>query len=441
MVIPILLILILVGSAPVSALSVSGAKYMNSIPPGGTDTLKMTIGIGLNDDPTDVMVEVLGFGQTRDLVYTTLSPGIDLSLYSARKFISLDTTTLHLEPGSKEEVTATITLPKDVGAGGRYAIIYVHAIPGKGKSFTTAVNVPVLVTVSGSTPTEAGSISRLDVGNMTTGQPISIITSFKNTGNHHYYNIVNTVTLTNANGNIITQNSTPPSVYAIIPGNTVEFPVKPDVKDMQAGTYTVNSKIILESGRVLDEKTTTFGMTESYIPPLTESSVTLSPGRPGTLTSPDGRYSVVFPQGAVLGDVVVVLKPYSRNNLHPAPEGALLAATCFEITGLSGLLNRDATIRVTYSADDLAAAGGDASRLKLSYWDTVQGKWVILPTQLITQNMKLTATTNHLSIWAILVSSPKTTIPATETPLPSMLDVVALIVAAIISGCVIWQRK
>ena len=182
-------------------------------------------------------------------------------------------------------------------------------------------------------------------------------------------------------------------------------------------------------------------MTESYIPPLTESSVTLSPGRPGNLTSPDGRYSVVFPQGAVLGDVVVVLKPYSRDNLHPAPEGARLGATCFEIMGLSGLLNRDATVRVTYSADDLAAAGGDASRLKLSYWDTAQGKWVILPTQLITQNMKLTATTNHLGIWAILVSSPKTTIPATETPLPSMLDVVALIVAAIISGCVIWQRK
>ena len=231
---------------------------MNSIPPGGTDTLKMTIGIGLNDDPTDVMVEVLGFGQTRDLVYTTLSPITDLSLYSARKFISLDTNTIHLEPGSKEEVTATITLPKNVGAGGRYAIIYVHAIPGKGKSFTTAVNVPVLVTVSGSTPTEAGSISRLDVGNMTTGQPISIFTSFKNTGNYHYYNIVNTVTLTNANGIIITQNSTPPSVYAIIPGNTVEFLVKPDVKDLQAGTYTVNSKIILESGRVLDEKTRTF---------------------------------------------------------------------------------------------------------------------------------------------------------------------------------------
>lgn len=67
--------------------------------------------------------------------------------------------------------------------------------------------------------------------------------------------------------------------------------------------------------------------------------------------------------------------------------------------------------------------------------------WVILPTQLTTQDMKLTATTNHLSIWAIMISSPKTTASATKTPLPEMLDVAALIVAAIISGCIVRQRK
>ena len=440
-VIPALLILMLAVSAPVSAISVSGAKYMNSIPPGGTDIQKMTVGVGAGDDPTDVMIEVLGFGQTHDLVYTALSPVNDISPYSARKFISLDTGTIHLEPGTQKEVTATITLPRNVGAGGRYAIIYIHALPGKGKSFTTAVNVPVLVTVSGSSPTEAGSITRLDVGNVTIGQPISIITTLKNTGNYHYYHTVNVVTLTNVNGNIIAQNSTPPSVYAIIPGNVVEFTVKPEVKDLPAGSYKVISKIILENGRVLDEKTTTFDLKESYIPPPTESSVTLSPGSPGTLTSPDGRYSVVFPQGAVLGDVVVVLKPYSHDNLHPAPEGARLGATCFEITGLSGLLSKNATVRVTYSANDLAVAGGDASQLKLSYWDTAQGMWVILPTQLTTQDMKLTATTNHLSIWAILISSPKTKPPATETPLPALFVVTALIVATIISGCIVRQWK
>ena len=440
-VIPALLILMLVGSAPVSAISVSGAKYMNSIPPGGTDIQKMTVGIGGDEDPTDVMVEVLGFGQTRDLVYTTLSPVNDRSPYSARTFISLDTNTIHLEPGAKKEVTATITLPKNVGAGGRYAIVSVHALAKPGQLFTTGVNVPVFITVSGSTLTETGSILKVDTGIVTIGQPIAVTTTFKNTGNYHYYHTVNVATLTNANGNLIAQNSTPPSPFAIIPGNTVDFTVRPEMKDLPAGTYTVSSKIILESGKVLDEKTTTFELKESYIPPPTESSVTLSPGSPGTLTSPDGRYSVVFPQGAVIGDVVVMLKPYSRDNLHPAPEGARLGATCFEITGLSGLLSKDATVRVTYSADDLAVAGGDASQLKLSYWDPAQGTWVILPTQLSTRDMKLTATTSHLSIWAILISPPQTTVPPTETPLPAMVDVAALMVTVIISGYIARQWK
>jgi hypothetical protein len=436
-----LFILVLPGTAPVSAISVTGAKYMNTIPPGGTDILKMTVGIGADEDPTDVNIDILGFGQTKDLVYTTLSPVDDLSPYSARKYISLDTNNIHLEPGAQKDVTAKITLPKDVGAGGRYAIIYIHALPGKGKSFTTAVNVPVLVTVSGSNPTEAGSITRLDLGNVTIGQPISIITSVKNTGNYHYYHTVNAVTLTNANGNTIARNSTAPSVFAIIPGNTVEFKVKPDVKNLPAGTYTVSSKIILESGRVLDEKTSTVEMKEEYVPPPTESSVTLTPGSPGTLASPDGRYSVVFPQGAVLSDVIVMLKPYSRESLHPAPEGARLGATCFEITGLAGLLSKNATVRVTYSADDLAVSGGDASQLKLAYWDTAQNQWVILPTQLASKDLKLTTTTNHLSIWAILIQPQKSAALPTETPLPAMVDVAALVVAAIISGCIVRQGK
>src|SRR5674476_258224 len=89
-----LLIVVLPGSAPVSAISVTGAKYMNNIAPGGSDILKMTVGIGADEDPTDVNIDVLGFGQTKDLVYSTLSPVDDLSQYSARKFISVSYTHL-----------------------------------------------------------------------------------------------------------------------------------------------------------------------------------------------------------------------------------------------------------------------------------------------------------------------------------------------------------
>jgi hypothetical protein len=441
MVLPALVIVLMLSAAHVSAIGVSGAKYMGNISPGGTGTHQITVGIGPDEDPTDVLIEVMGFGQGMDKGYTTLDPANDNSPYSARKFITLDKTNVHLEPGTKQVINANITLPKNVGEGGRYAIIYLHALPGQGKSYTTAVMVPVLITDSGTSLVESGSITKLDVSDVIIGQPITITTSLKNTGNYHYYRTVNEVIVTDANGKIVADNSTPASAYAIIPGNTVGFTIQPDLKNLPLGTYTVNSKVLLEDGRVLDNKTTTFAVKTNYVPPPTESSIKLTPGSAGNLVSPDGLYSVSFPQGAVLGDVSVTLKPYSRDKLLPAPAGATTGATSFEISGLSGLLSKDATVRVVYSADDLSAAGGDPSKMKLAYYDTAKNAWTMLPTQVNTQDMTLTTTTNHLSVWAVMITSSAATAVPTKAPLPVMVTVGALIVTAIISCCNARHRK
>jgi hypothetical protein len=385
--------------------------------------------------------------------FVPIDPVRDTTPYSARTFISLDTTRLHLEPGTSQRVNATITLPGNVGAGGRYAIIYIHALPVKGTgqaTLTTGMIVPVLITISGTTPSRAGSITGVDVGDLTIGQPVVITTAFKNTGNYHYRYILNNVTLSDGNGNIVAQGSAQPWPNSIIPGNTVQYSVKPDVKDLPAGTYTVNSRVLLAEGKVLDVKTTTFTVKTNYVPPVTESNITLTPGSAGTLTSPDGRYSVSFPQGAVLGDAVVTLKPYSNDKLQAAPADAKRGATSFEITGLSGLLGRDATVRVTYSADDLAAAGGDATLLKLSYYDPARGAWVILPTQVNTGSTTLTTTTNHLSVWAVMVSSsatggtapgPAPAAPPTQSPVPLAVVLVSLIIPGIATGYFAGKRE
>ena len=433
------IILLLFCIAPVAALGVLGAKYTGSIVPGGMDTHVVTISIGSGEQATDVMAEVEGFGQTNDGIYMPLDPGNDLNPYSARSFITLDNSTIHLEPGTSQSETATINLPQNTGPGGRYAIIYIRSIPGTGTSLSTAIVVPVFITVAGTTPIETGSITGVDTGTVTIGQPITITTTFKNTGNYHYYGASNEVTLTDSNGAFVANASTTPMLYAIIPGNTVQFGAQPAAKNLQAGTYTVDSKVLL-GGQVLDENRTTFTIQTNYIPPATESSITVTPGSPATLTSPDGRYSVSFPQGSVLSDVVVTLKPYPKDQLNPAPSGAKLGAPSFEITGLAGLLSQDASVQVEYSTDDLAAAGGDTSQLKLSYWDAVKGQWIILPTQVNTQDMSLTTTTNHLSIWAVMVSSSTSTSP-TKASIPVVLNILALVATALIVGGIARLRK
>ncbi len=442
----ILTVVALLCMVPASAIKMTGTKYVGSIAPGETTTFPMSIGIEPNENPSDFLIEVMGFGQSMTSEFVPVDPVDDTNPYSARPFISLDRTSLHLEPGTSERVNATITLPKDVGSGGRYAIISIHALPVKGTgqaTLTTGMVVPVLITVSGTIPTLAGSITGVDIGDLTIGQPVVVTTTFKNTGDYHYRYSINNVTLTDGNGKIAAQGSAQPWPNSIIPGNTEQYRVEPEGKDLPAGTYTVNSKILLADGKVLDEKTTTFTVKTSYIPPLTESNITLTPARAGTLTSPDGRYSVFFPQGAVLGDAVVTLKPYSKDKLQAAPADVKPAATSFEVTGLSGLLSRDATVRVTYSADDLAAAGGDATLLKLSYYDAARGSWVILPTQVNTGTTTLTTTTNHLSVWAVMVSFSSTggttpvsapAAPPTQSPVPLAVALVSLIIPGIAAG-------
>jgi len=445
MAILILVLFAVLCTAPVFAFTVAGAKYSGSILPGETVHHTITVVIGQNEDPADLLVEVMGFGQNPNLGYITLDPASDVNPYSARTYITLDRSSLHVEPGGESRITAAITLPKNIGAGGRYALIYIHAIPRTGKSFTTGIIIPVMITVSGTTLTETGSITGLNVSDVIVGQSIAITTTLKNTGNFHFYHIQNTVTLTDANGNGITNTTTQPSNYALLPGSTVQFVVIPEVKNLPAGTYTADSKILFEDGKILDEKAVTFHVKTAYIPPPEETSITVNPGSSSTLVSPDGRYSVTFPQGSVTGDSRVILKPYPRDQLQSAPDGAKLGTSSFEITGLAGLLIKNATVRVVYSADDLAAAGGDTSRLKLAYWDEVQGEWVIRSTQVNTQDTSLTATTNHLSVWAVVVSSSTTgTTPAegpTKSPLPAFVSLGALIAATIIFSSVARQRK
>ncbi|HXW98954.1 MAG TPA: hypothetical protein VEI51_04455 [Methanomicrobiales archaeon] len=415
---------------PAAAIGLSGAKYTGSIAPGGTDIHQMTISIGANENPTDVTVEVKGFGQTPTGVYSPVDAAQDTSPYSARSYITLDKTSVHITPGGSQTVTATIQLPQNVGQGGKYAIIAVHALPGKGQAFSTGVDIPMFVTIAGTTQTQTGSILKVDTGDVTIGQPIKVTTTFENTGNYHYYNAVNWVTVMDSSGKTLANVSTAPLAYAIIPGNTIQFVVTPDFGGLQPGTYTIVSRVLLPGGPVFDQKTITLDVKQPYIPPVTESSLTLTPNSPGTLTSPDGRFSVSFPQGSVLGEVTVTLKPYTRSSLSAAPAGDALGATCFEITGLAGLLSKDATVRVAYSTDDLAAAGGDASKLKLAYWDPAQNSWQVLATQTDTQHTTLTASTNHLGVWVVMVTQAGGSQAGTKTPLPVTVDLAALAIAS-----------
>jgi hypothetical protein len=397
-----------------TAIKVGGSVYTGSIAPGSSAVHTMNISTNPGDPPMDLTVDVQGLGQSLQLSNTGLSPERDTSPYSARTFITVNPTTFHLDPGASQEVKATITVPQNVDNGARYAMITIHNAPtGTGSTLiVTAISVPMLITLAGTTTTMKGTITNVAVADVIPGQPIKITTSLKNTGNYHY-KVKNNVSVTDSTGKIVAEGGLNAISRTIIPPFTGDFLVNL-ATPLPVGTYAITSTISLEDGSVLDTKTIPYEIKSPYIAPLDEVTVTLSPKSPTELISTDGRVVVSFPAGAVFSDVNVTLKPVSNDKLQSASQGAKLGATSFRVDGLTGLLSKDATVLVKYSSADLDAAGSDVSKLTLARYDDSDNTWTILPTTLDKGALTLSSATNRFGVMAVMVSSGGNTQGSTQ---------------------------
>jgi hypothetical protein len=388
---------------PAAALKVEGAKIMLDVKPGTNYIFPMAVSIKQEDAVSDYAVEVLGFGQSVDGgSYTPLTTAEDTGAYSARTFIVMDSSVIHINPGQRKAFNATIRLPQNVGDGGRYALIHIHpATAGTGQaSFATAIIVPVLLTVKDSKLVEIGTITDISVGDIVAGKPITITTTLKNTGNHHYYSVVNQVTITDAAGKIFATVNANPMSNAVIPGQSVRFDA-PVSTPLSMGTYTVKSEMMLESGTVLDSRTTNVTVKETYIPPFETTTLQVSVDKDSVLTVPGGSITITIPKGAFVEDDSVTVSP-AIDAIPQFPAGSVAGTTAFVIDGVSGLLAKDASVTVKYTSEDLTAAKGNAGKLVLARYDRTDSGWTLLPTSVDKNAMTLTASTNRFSTWAVI---------------------------------------
>jgi hypothetical protein len=266
---------------PVSALNVSISQYDGNVPAGGTVNFAVQAGNSWTDEPVDLLVDVMGISQKPDLQYAAVEPIKDTYMYSARKFTSVPVNSLHVDRGENKQIILSFQLPSDVGNGGRYAMVVLHTLPGKNIT-ASDTNIPVFLTVLGSSPKVSGSITNLGADNILVGQPLVVTTDYKNTGNIHQNKAVNTVTIAGPDGTILATNSTAPLSAAILPETTFEFSVRPDIRNLAAGTYTVTSKVLSDDRQVLDKKTATFTISEAGNSQLTATPVvqTSAPATP-----------------------------------------------------------------------------------------------------------------------------------------------------------------
>jgi hypothetical protein len=411
LVILLLMVSVTLSATPVSAnpgLRVSGAILVADVSPGDMLTHKMTVGTKDEDQPMDILVDVGAVRQSLDGGYQLLQASEDTGPYSARQFITLDKSSFHLEPGDSQDVIATIYIPEDVGAGGRYAVINIHNQPtGQGQiGIVTAIYVLIYLTVKDSQLVHEGKIAAVTASEVVSGQPVDILTTFQNTGNQHF-KVRGEVTIRNAQGKTLDTVHLALTTSSVIPTMSRQLKATFIPKGPLAlGVYSVKSRLMLEDGTLLDEASGSFEVEKPYVPPPPPASVTLNPSSASILNTGDGRISVGFPQGAVISQVEVSLRSYLLEQLPPPPTGFNPATTCFRIDGLTGLLAKEATVTVKYTTADLDKAGGDASRLRLARWDEAQSQWSVLKTKVDEEATTLTTNTNQLSIWAVMVAPP-----------------------------------
>lgn len=400
------LIILSLITLPCAAVKVEGAKIMLDVKPGMNYIFPMAVSTKPDDPPSDYAIDVYGFGQSADGgSYVPLAVGNDAGPYSARSFVTVESPSIHIEPGQRKEFNATIRVPQDVGEGGRYATIHIHpAAPSGGgqTGFATAIIVPVMLTVQNTNLIETGTITEIAVGDIVAGKPISVATTLKNTGNHHYYGVINQVNVTDSAGVNLATVISNPAANAVIPSQSVRFDTLVSTP-LAAGTYIIKSDMLLASGKILDSKTTSITVKEAYIPPFQQTSVKVIPEIPVILEVPEGTVRISFPQGAVLAETIVTVKPYIGTLLN-LPAGAKAGTTTFSVDGLSGFLGKDAIVTVKYSKSDLDAADGDASKLVLGRYDRGEARWTVLPTTVDKNAMVLSTSTNRFSTWIVMAA-------------------------------------
>jgi hypothetical protein len=138
---------------------------------------------------------------------------------------------------------------------------------GPGTHYVSGVDVPVVLTITGSQLTQTGKITGINTGTITNGQPVDITTTFQNTGNIHY-KVEGSVTVTNDQGVTLENIPVPIIATSIIPGISRDLEaIYTPSGSLPPGTYDINSQIMTSDGNVLNESTSSFTIKAPYTPP------------------------------------------------------------------------------------------------------------------------------------------------------------------------------
>jgi hypothetical protein len=183
-----------------------------------------------------------------------------------------------------------------------------------------------------------------------------------------------------------------------------------------------------------DDATTTPTSTPTATPtsqPYTRTqpiTTTWTGDKEGKLKSEDGNTEITFPPGAVDGEATARHEEMTGPSAPPPAGTVPLRVFQLDVFDKDGRpitqFNHPYTLTVRYTPADLDVYGvSDAQNLRLAYYDTETGAWVILPTTVNTADQTATALLDHLTEFALIGYIDPSAIPtATPTTVPLVED-------------------
>jgi hypothetical protein len=244
-----------------ASFTAAGVLYQADVTPGQHIEKEIKLSTGAEDQPMNLTAEIIGLGQNLDGGYTMIKADEDNGLYTARSFLNVSPSQFHLDPGGSNKVLISGDVPSDIGDGARYAIASIRGSPkGSGPvGVALVLNVPILLTVSGTNLSKTAEITGLDMSEPVHDNQKNATLMLKNTGNTHYKAMVEAI-LKDNEGNIISNSTTAQlALPPILPEKSRKFVISlKSNKMIEPGNYALNVTAYSDDGMVLAVKETKF---------------------------------------------------------------------------------------------------------------------------------------------------------------------------------------
>jgi len=300
-----------------STLTVEGGFLEIDVIPAETYGYVMTVKTGPDTPTVDIEVTAVGFGSLASGNWAMVNVEDDQSPYSCRDYIiEITPNKFTLEPNGSQDVRTRLRIPDTFDYTAGYAMLHVVTQPigTNTASMRAAVDVPVIIKTRDAAVIKEGTITGVRIGEVESGEPIAIFTTFENTGNFHY-RAENEVVIFDNKGTQLGKAVTPLVAQGIIPTYSVDFKTLHNLLSsngvVEAGTYQVTSTVWSEDGSVLDTMTTSFTIEEPYEPKagIDRDSVCIFPFEdiePGPFECKDADVILSFQgTGIVTGEAII----------------------------------------------------------------------------------------------------------------------------------------